>query len=110
MYQLAGDRVNAVETETEVRRGQVTSERSAGDVGELAGGEIGLLDLLDAVEQIGRRPADDDLAVTEQVGAIRGFERVQDEGEGHWVVMLNGIEDKLDVSRRQQHVVREFVR
>jgi two-component system response regulator AlgR len=42
--------------------------------------------------------------------AIRGFERVQDEGEGHWVVMLNGIEDKLDVSRRQQHVVREFVR
>ena len=29
----------------------MTSERSAGDVGELAGGEIGLLDLLDAVEQ-----------------------------------------------------------
>ena len=42
--------------------------------------------------------------------AIRGFERVQDEGEGHWVVVLNGIEEKLAVSRRQQHIVREFVR
>jgi two-component system response regulator AlgR len=42
--------------------------------------------------------------------AIRGFERVQDEGEGHWVVVLDGIDEKLAVSRRQQHVVREFVR
>jgi two-component system response regulator AlgR len=42
--------------------------------------------------------------------AIRGFERVQDDGEGHWVVMLNGIDEKLAVSRRQQHVVREIVR
>jgi two-component system response regulator AlgR len=42
--------------------------------------------------------------------AIRGFERVQDEGEGHWVVVLNGIEEKLAVSRRQQHIVRELVR
>jgi two-component system response regulator AlgR len=42
--------------------------------------------------------------------AIRGFERVHDEGEGHWVVMLNGIDEKLAVSRRQQHVVREVGR
>jgi two-component system response regulator AlgR len=42
--------------------------------------------------------------------AIRGFERVQDEGEGHWEVVLDGIDEKLAVSRRQQHVVREFVR
>jgi two-component system, LytTR family, response regulator AlgR len=42
--------------------------------------------------------------------AIRGFERVHDEGEGHWVVMLNGIVEKLAVSRRQQHVVREIGR
>ncbi len=40
--------------------------------------------------------------------AIRGFERAQDEGEGHWVVMLNGLDEKLAVSRRQQHVVREL--
>ncbi len=39
--------------------------------------------------------------------AIRGFERVHDDGEGHWVVMLDGIDEKLAVSRRQQHVVRE---
>lgn len=42
--------------------------------------------------------------------AIRGFERVHDEGEGHWVVMLSGLNEKLAVSRRQQHVVREFGR
>lgn len=40
--------------------------------------------------------------------AIRGFERAHEEGEGHWVVLLDGIADKLPVSRRQQHVVREF--
>jgi two-component system response regulator AlgR len=40
--------------------------------------------------------------------AIRGFERVQDEGEGHWVVMLGGIDETLAVSRRQQHIVREL--
>lgn len=39
---------------------------------------------------------------------IRGFERAHDEGEGHWVVLLDGIAEKLPVSRRQQHVVREF--
>ena len=42
--------------------------------------------------------------------AIRGFERVHDDGEGHWIVMLSGLSEKLAVSRRQQHVVREFGR
>jgi len=42
--------------------------------------------------------------------AIRGFERVHDEGEGHWVVVLEGIAETLAVSRRQQHVVRELGR
>jgi two-component system response regulator AlgR len=40
--------------------------------------------------------------------AIRGFERAHEEGEGYWVVLLDGIDEKLAVSRRQQHVVREF--
>jgi len=40
--------------------------------------------------------------------AIRGFEREQDEGEGHWVVKLDGLDEKLPVSRRQQHIVREL--
>jgi two-component system, LytTR family, response regulator AlgR len=42
--------------------------------------------------------------------AIRGFERVQDEGEGHWEVVLEGIDEKLAVSRRQHHIVRELAR
>jgi two-component system response regulator AlgR len=41
--------------------------------------------------------------------AVRGFERATDvEGEGHWVVVLKNISEKLDVSRRHQHIVREF--
>ena len=40
--------------------------------------------------------------------AIRGFERSHEEGEGHWAVLLSGIDEKLPVSRRQQHIVREF--
>ena len=43
--------------------------------------------------------------------AIRGFERAIDaEGEGHWVVVLNNVAEKLAVSRRQQHIVRELGR
>ncbi|HEV7819767.1 MAG TPA: LytTR family DNA-binding domain-containing protein [Burkholderiales bacterium] len=43
--------------------------------------------------------------------AIRGFERTVDpEGEGHWVVLLNNVAEKIDVSRRQQHIVRELGR
>jgi two-component system, LytTR family, response regulator AlgR len=41
--------------------------------------------------------------------AVRGFERIAEEGiDGHWVVLLKDSEEKLPVSRRQQHVVREF--
>ena len=43
--------------------------------------------------------------------AIRGFERrVNDDGDAHWEVMLNGIGESLPVSRRQQSVVREIGR
>jgi two-component system response regulator AlgR len=43
--------------------------------------------------------------------AIRGFERATDaDGEGHWLAVLNGIAEKLVVSRRQQHIVRELGR
>lgn len=39
--------------------------------------------------------------------AIAGFEK---DGEGGWVVLLRGCAEKLPVSRRQQHIVREFGR
>ena len=47
--------------------------------------------------------------------AIRGFERgtmldADGEGEGGWAVVLNNVAEKLPVSRRQQHIVREFGR
>jgi two-component system response regulator AlgR len=43
--------------------------------------------------------------------AIRGFERAGAEnGEGPWQVVLAGLEERIPVSRRQQHVVREFAR
>lgn len=43
--------------------------------------------------------------------AIRGFERAGGEaGEGPWQVVLAGLEDRIPVSRRQQHVVRELAR
>jgi two-component system response regulator AlgR len=41
--------------------------------------------------------------------AIAGFERMSThDGDGNWVVVLKGIDEKLAVSRRQQHIVREF--
>ncbi|MBV8660457.1 MAG: response regulator transcription factor [Burkholderiales bacterium] len=39
---------------------------------------------------------------------LTGFERGHDEGEGHWLAILDGLAEKLPVSRRQAHVVREF--
>lgn len=42
---------------------------------------------------------------------IRGFERrLNDDGDAHWEVLLNGIAESLPVSRRQQYVVREIGR
>ncbi len=46
--------------------------------------------------------------------SVAGFEKVVDEAEGgedgssHWVVLLHGVPEKLPVSRRQAHVVRQF--
>lgn len=41
--------------------------------------------------------------------SIRGFERHHGaDGEVHWVALLKEVQDVLPVSRRQQHIVREF--
>jgi two-component system response regulator AlgR len=40
--------------------------------------------------------------------AIRGFERGSGETEGQWLALLEGCEEKIAVSRRQQHIVREI--
>ncbi|HEY6966828.1 MAG TPA: LytTR family DNA-binding domain-containing protein [Burkholderiales bacterium] len=42
--------------------------------------------------------------------AVRGFERSEEGGEAHWEALLHGISERIAVSRRQQHVVREFSR
>lgn len=39
---------------------------------------------------------------------IAGFSKDSIAGESHWNVLLNGIEEKLQVSRRQQHIVKEL--
>ena len=42
--------------------------------------------------------------------AIRGFERApNDDGEAHWLVVLDELEERLPVSRRQWPAVRELV-
>ena len=40
--------------------------------------------------------------------AIAGFERNADETESGWAVVVKGTGEKLAVSRRQQHVVKQF--
>jgi len=40
--------------------------------------------------------------------AVRGFERSEEGGEAHWEVVLTGVDERIALSRRQQHVVREF--
>jgi two-component system response regulator AlgR len=42
--------------------------------------------------------------------AIRGFERKTGDGDAQWVVILEGVDEKIAVSRRQHHIVREFGR
>lgn len=39
---------------------------------------------------------------------LAGFEKAAEDGEGGWVAVLKGIDEKLPVSRRQAHLVREF--
>ena len=42
--------------------------------------------------------------------AIRGFERAPgEEDDAHWLVQLDGVEEKLAVSRRQWPLVRDLV-
>ena len=40
--------------------------------------------------------------------AIEGFERSDEEGESGWMVKLKGLDELLAISRRQQHIVKEF--
>jgi len=40
--------------------------------------------------------------------AVRGFERSMKEGEPHWEVLLEGVDERIGISRRQQYIVREF--
>jgi len=43
--------------------------------------------------------------------AVAGFEKAADgdeENGGHWVAVLHGLDEKLPVSRRQAHVIKEF--
>lgn len=41
--------------------------------------------------------------------AISGFERgVSEAGDGHWDVLLKGCDERIAVSRRQQHIVRDY--
>jgi two-component system response regulator AlgR len=39
---------------------------------------------------------------------LAGFEKSTEDGENGWVALLKGLDEKLPVSRRQAHVVREF--
>jgi two-component system, LytTR family, response regulator AlgR len=41
--------------------------------------------------------------------AIRGFERGDGEDEPHWLVVLDGLDERLPVSRRQWPLLREIV-
>jgi two-component system response regulator AlgR len=41
-------------------------------------------------------------------GAIAGFERNAEESESGWAVVIKGTQEKLPVSRRQHHVVKQF--
>lgn len=41
---------------------------------------------------------------------LSGFERIGDDGESHWVALLKGLDERLAVSRRQAHLVRDFGR
>lgn len=40
--------------------------------------------------------------------SVRGFERKEAGEESRWEVVLNGTDERIAVSRRQQHIVREF--
>lgn len=41
---------------------------------------------------------------------LEGFQRHNDDGDGHWLALLRDWPERLPVSRRQVHVVREYVK
>jgi two-component system response regulator AlgR len=41
---------------------------------------------------------------------LEGFQRHSDDGDGHWLALLRDWPERLPVSRRQMHVVREYVK
>jgi two-component system response regulator AlgR len=41
---------------------------------------------------------------------VEGFEKEPGEGEAKWVVKMRGLDERLPVSRRQQHIVKELGR
>lgn len=41
---------------------------------------------------------------------LEGFQRHTEDGDGYWLALLRGWPERLPVSRRQMHVVREFVK
>ena len=42
--------------------------------------------------------------------AVRGFERGTGDTEGQWLAVLDGCDEKIPVSRRQQHIVRDLAK
>jgi two-component system response regulator AlgR len=42
--------------------------------------------------------------------AVRGFERGSGDGDAQWAVVLDGVAERIPVSRRQNHVVRELAK
>ena len=80
-------------------------------------------DRLDAVEELAFRTLEraksretlkgsQDLQRLVARAAIKGFERGStangDGGDSHWEVLLNGLTERIAVSRRQQHIVRDI--
>lgn len=41
---------------------------------------------------------------------LEGFQRHCDDGDGHWLALMRDWPERLPVSRRQMHVVREYVK
>ena len=49
-----------------------------------------------------------ELPLGREGAAIAGFERNAEESESGWAVVIKGTGEKLPVSRRQHHVVKQF--
>jgi two-component system response regulator AlgR len=40
--------------------------------------------------------------------AIAGFEKGGEEGESGWLMIVNGLQERLPISRRQMGIVKEY--